>query len=489
MFIVNDDMSIYVTRGDIVNIYVTADDNGEAYKFQPGDLVRIKVFAKKDCETVVLQKDFPVVEETEAVEVILDEKDTKIGGVISKPTDYWYEIELNPLSDSQTIIGYGEDGAAVFRLFPEGKDVFVGADGKIYDIEDEAPITPEDIPIVDKELDLTSTRPVENQAIARAVAQLRGTIQSKIDDVAANANLLGTAIAVERARIDNLVAAETVDEELVDIRTGADTNVYGSAGVAVRTQAALGKAALVNLINDTQTLWLHGNFINGTLASGVLNKNYRYRVSTDTIISFDRKTTLHIADGFRLAIHEFADGTFCADWGWRTGSVTINANVGFKCMIARSTDDTGEVANILDFTEAITFDADHVRTKEAINQSIYAIDNVKARYVFEPGDIKADTGTNTDVNMHRIRTHGICYALEDLVIVANGLCRVYLYTYDDENYTNPVGHGWVAVSGADYTISAGTYFKLLVAHLDDNNTSYDEIEDVRASDLYRSLEI
>lgn len=123
MFTVNDDMSIYVTRGDIVNLSVTAEDNGEAYKFQPGDLVRIKVFVKKDCNAVVLQKDFRIEAETEAVEIILDKKDTKIGGVISKPTDYWYEIELNPLSNPQTIIGYGENGPAIFRLFPEGRDL------------------------------------------------------------------------------------------------------------------------------------------------------------------------------------------------------------------------------------------------------------------------------------------------------------------------------------------------------------------------------
>lgn len=234
MFTVNDDLSIYVTRGDIVFLSVTAEDNGEAYKFQPGDVVRIKVFTKKDCETVVLQKDFPVTAETEAVEVFLDENDTKIGGVIDKPTDYWYEVELNPFSDPQTIIGYDEDGAKVFKLFPEGRDL----------TEDE-PITPEDIPIVDKELDLTSQRPVENQAIARAVEQIKGAIVKNEKDTAAklavvsdNINALGAEIDVERARISNLLSGETVDGELIDIRTGADGNIYASAGDAVRRQTS-----------------------------------------------------------------------------------------------------------------------------------------------------------------------------------------------------------------------------------------------------------
>lgn len=486
MFQINDDKSIYVTRGDVLFFAVAADKDGEAYTFQPGDLVRIKVFAKKDCENVVLQKDFPVTSETEEVEIILDGADTKIGETISKPVDYWYEVELNPLSDPKTIIGYDEDGPKIFKLFPEGRDL----------TEDDPDIEPEDIPIVDRELDLTSKRPIENQAVARAVEQIKGNIRKnetsateKFADISEKTNELGEKIAVERARIDNLVTPTTVDNELIDMRVGADGNVYGSAGGAVRTQASILKSNLKNLIRDKQTLWLHGNFVNGTLSSGVLNKNYRYRISTDTLISFDNKTTLRIADGFRLAIHEFSNNEFFADWGWRTVSVTINAGVHFKCMIARATDNTEEIADVLEFTEAITFNADHVRTKEAIDQSIFAIDNVKARYVFEPGDIKAETGRNIDVNMHRIRTHDICYALEDLVIVPNGLCRVYLYTYDDENYTNSTAHGWVTGNGTDYTIPAGTYFKLLVAHLDDSSVAYDAIEDVKASDIYRNLEI
>ena len=105
MFVINDDMSIYVTRGDIVFFTVTAEDEGKPYKFQVGDVVRIKVYGKKNAENVVMQKDFPVTEITEEVEIYLDEKDTKIGGVISKPTDYWYEIELNPFDNPRTIIG------------------------------------------------------------------------------------------------------------------------------------------------------------------------------------------------------------------------------------------------------------------------------------------------------------------------------------------------------------------------------------------------
>lgn len=165
MFVVNEDNSIYATRGDIVFFGVTAEDNGVPYKFQAGDVVRFKVYGKKNAENVVLQKDFPVTEVCEQVEIYLTKEDTKFGDVISKPTDYWYEVELNPYNHPQTMIGYDEDGAKVFKLFPEGDDIpaFVP----------EA----EDIPVVDDELDMTSVRPIQNQAVARAIARLEAAVE------------------------------------------------------------------------------------------------------------------------------------------------------------------------------------------------------------------------------------------------------------------------------------------------------------------------
>ena len=160
MFTLNDDLSIYATRGDIVFFSVSAEQDGKPYKFQAGDVVRIKIFGKKDAETVLLQKDFPVLDVTEKVEIFLSEADTKIGEVISKPKDYWYEVELNPGDDPQTIIGYDEDGAKVFRLFPEGDDI------------PEYVPSEEEVGAVDTELDMTSNRAVANSAVAKAFANL-----------------------------------------------------------------------------------------------------------------------------------------------------------------------------------------------------------------------------------------------------------------------------------------------------------------------------
>lgn len=120
MFYISDDLTINITRGDSAVLSVSATISDTSYEFKPDDVIRLKVFARKDCSDVVLQKDITVTEATSAVEIALTSGETTIGEVISKPTDYWYEVELNPETKPQTIIGYDDNGAKVFKLFPEG---------------------------------------------------------------------------------------------------------------------------------------------------------------------------------------------------------------------------------------------------------------------------------------------------------------------------------------------------------------------------------
>lgn len=123
MFTINSDLSIYLTRGDVATIEISAKmSEEENYTFQIGDIVRFKVFVKNRCDNVVLVKDVVVDKETTSVDVCLMTEDTKIGDLIHKPKDYWYEVEVNPDTSPQTIIGYDQTGPKIFRLYPEGDD-------------------------------------------------------------------------------------------------------------------------------------------------------------------------------------------------------------------------------------------------------------------------------------------------------------------------------------------------------------------------------
>lgn len=112
---------INITRGDIGTIVVSAKNEDESdYEFQVGDVIRLGVFVAKDYNKIVLEKDVNVLEATTSVDVDLESEDTTIGDIISKPITYWYEIQLNPDSNPQTIIGHDEKGAKIFMLYPEG---------------------------------------------------------------------------------------------------------------------------------------------------------------------------------------------------------------------------------------------------------------------------------------------------------------------------------------------------------------------------------
>ena len=229
MFVVNDDLSIYATRGDIVFFSVSAKDGDVTYKFQPGDIVRISVYGKKDAESVVLQKDFPVNEVCESVFIYLEEADTKFDEIISKHKDYWYEVVLNPDTSPQTIIGYDEDGAKIFRLFPESDE-----------IEDDYNPQPEDFPVVDEELDMTSPRPVANSAIARAVSTILDTCERANAAVAENFVTPQMYGAIGDGKADDTEAIQAA------INAADEVLLKGSYKVTAQLDMNGGKTLIVN---------------------------------------------------------------------------------------------------------------------------------------------------------------------------------------------------------------------------------------------------
>lgn len=115
--------NIYVTRGDMLPLAIDAlNADKSQYKFKTGEVLRIKVMEKENVSNIVLERDFVVEEDTQVVNVDLLSEDTRIGELINKPHEYWYEVELNPdTPETMTIVGYSkEKGASLFVLLPEG---------------------------------------------------------------------------------------------------------------------------------------------------------------------------------------------------------------------------------------------------------------------------------------------------------------------------------------------------------------------------------
>lgn len=123
--------NIQITRGNMLPITISANNeiDGQDYELQAGDIIRFKIMQADKVEKVMLQKDFKVEEVSTEKTITMTANEMKIGELVNKPKNYWYEIELNPDTDkTQTIIGYDvdEDGKpdpAVITILPEGGDI------------------------------------------------------------------------------------------------------------------------------------------------------------------------------------------------------------------------------------------------------------------------------------------------------------------------------------------------------------------------------
>ena len=114
--------TIKVNRGDILNFtFSIKKEDGTNYTFQIGDTIRFAVYNKEGLNSgSLLLKEIVVDSESQSIEIELTSSETKIGNIVNKPIDYWYEIELN---GEHTIIGYDDAGAKIFRLYPEGSKI------------------------------------------------------------------------------------------------------------------------------------------------------------------------------------------------------------------------------------------------------------------------------------------------------------------------------------------------------------------------------
>lgn len=123
MLIINEkNLDVQITRGDYAPFTITAnDEDGGVYTFKQGEVVKFKVFKANDCSCIVLEKSVTVDADTTEVTINFEHEETLIEDSINKPKDYWYEVELNPDTKCQTIIGYRKDyGPRLFTILPSG---------------------------------------------------------------------------------------------------------------------------------------------------------------------------------------------------------------------------------------------------------------------------------------------------------------------------------------------------------------------------------
>lgn len=114
---------IGITRGDSGTITLKVPLNTTPqtyYQFEANDIITFGVYNKKGLQDdALILKEIVVSEQTETINISLTSDDTTILLIENKPIECWYEIQLN---HEQTLIGYDDDGAKTFTLYPEGSD-------------------------------------------------------------------------------------------------------------------------------------------------------------------------------------------------------------------------------------------------------------------------------------------------------------------------------------------------------------------------------
>jgi exopolysaccharide biosynthesis protein len=111
MFKIDTDKTIHISRGDGFSIILKIK-NDETFKVD--DVLRFRVFNRKGYKETPLLEVEKIVQE-EGKEQTINVGPVLFSGDINKPTTYWYEISLN---ETNTLIGYDEDGAKLLIVYP-----------------------------------------------------------------------------------------------------------------------------------------------------------------------------------------------------------------------------------------------------------------------------------------------------------------------------------------------------------------------------------
>lgn len=115
----DDKYTLHLTRGDrcTFKVYATEETSGTRCYFPAGSTVSFIIVPRLGyTDGEVLRKTVNVTSDTQEVEFLLTENDTKIGDMIDKRVKYWYNVVVN---DDITIIGSDENGEKVIYIYPE----------------------------------------------------------------------------------------------------------------------------------------------------------------------------------------------------------------------------------------------------------------------------------------------------------------------------------------------------------------------------------
>lgn len=116
----DEDKTIHLTRGDATNDINKLVVSQEGVSFAANDKLKLIVVKKKGYTSeIVFSKEQTITDAGDEVEFELTEQETLQFPLENKKKEYWYDFVLN---GDTTILGYDEDNAKRFIVYPGGID-------------------------------------------------------------------------------------------------------------------------------------------------------------------------------------------------------------------------------------------------------------------------------------------------------------------------------------------------------------------------------
>ena len=120
MIKIDEDKTIHLTRGDATNEINKLVVSQEGVSFSANDKLKLIVVKKKGyTSSIVFSKEQTIADDGDEVEFELTEQETLTFPLANKKQEYWYDFVLN---GDTTILGYDEDNAKKFIVYPGGID-------------------------------------------------------------------------------------------------------------------------------------------------------------------------------------------------------------------------------------------------------------------------------------------------------------------------------------------------------------------------------
>lgn len=120
MIKIDEDKTIHLTRGDATNDINKLVVSMDGVTFAANDTLKLIVVKKKGYTSeIVFSKEQTITDAGDEVEFELTSTDTSTFPLENKQKEYWYDFVLN---GDTTILGYDEEKAKKFIVYPGGLD-------------------------------------------------------------------------------------------------------------------------------------------------------------------------------------------------------------------------------------------------------------------------------------------------------------------------------------------------------------------------------